>query len=208
MKLKKKDLVEIIDGNGNLIGDNGIPSNGSDLESQANNTTDYNSKIGTQPFRYDMLGRFGFTLMPFMEEGKEDNDNSLMDEITKQLCKRNKEILKFYHKNPNKLKPDYRKISEENVEINKDINSEYAKTIIGIIQNYIEENLNKTGQIDESKMFEDMVRDRKNEDEISKRGNDNEVREKKLEKIADLISKLNKSDVSKLMNLLEIKNNK
>jgi hypothetical protein len=74
MKLKKKDIDEIINTNGELIGKEAIPTNGADLESQANNTTDYNAKIGQQPFRYDMLGRFGFTLMPFME-GEEKNQS-------------------------------------------------------------------------------------------------------------------------------------
>ncbi|RPI85428.1 MAG: hypothetical protein EHM34_01810, partial [Nitrosopumilales archaeon] len=74
MKLKKKDLLEIIDANGELIGKNDTPTNGSDLETQANGTTDMNVGKGQQPFRYDMLGRFGFTMMPFFE-GKEDNEN-------------------------------------------------------------------------------------------------------------------------------------
>ena len=84
MKIKKKDLVEIIDSNGELIGSDDIPTNGSDLETQANNTTDYNAKVGTQPFRYDMLGRFGFTLMPFMEGKENQGQQELIDDLAKE----------------------------------------------------------------------------------------------------------------------------
>ena len=46
---------------------------------------------------------------------------------------------------------------------------------------------------------------KKNEDEISKKDDGNDVREKKLEKIAGLINKLEKKDIDKLINLLERK---
>ena len=82
MKIKK--LNEIVNGNDDLIGADDIPTNGSDLESQANHPTDYNVKTGQQPFRYDMLGRFGFTLLPFMEgedknQGQAELENVLVD---------------------------------------------------------------------------------------------------------------------------------
>lgn len=86
MKLKKKDLMEIIDSNGDLIGKDDIPKSGADLESQASNTTDTNVKIGAQPFRYDMLGRFGFTMLPFFEsQGDEEPDNELLDKLAKLM---------------------------------------------------------------------------------------------------------------------------
>ena len=85
MEFKKKDLTEIIGSDGNLIGNNAIPTTGADLESQANNTTDYNAKVGVQPFRYDMLGRFGFTLMPFLE-GKESQEQlELLKDLDEKL---------------------------------------------------------------------------------------------------------------------------
>jgi hypothetical protein len=49
MRIKKIDLMEIVNSDGELIGNDAIPHNGSDLESQANNTTDYNRTISTQP---------------------------------------------------------------------------------------------------------------------------------------------------------------
>ena len=87
MKLTKKQLYEIIDSNGELIGGNAIPTSGSDLETQANNTTDYNVKVGTQPFRYDMLGRFGFTLLPFFEGKDAEDINPEEVPILKELAK-------------------------------------------------------------------------------------------------------------------------
>ena len=82
MKLTKGQIQEIIDSDGELIGVNDTPENGSNLETQANNTTDYNAKVGHQPYRYDMLGRFGFTLLPFFE-GVEAQDDPLLDEIAR-----------------------------------------------------------------------------------------------------------------------------
>jgi hypothetical protein len=205
MRINKKELFEIINANGELIGNDGIPTNGADLESQANNTTDYNAKIGNQPFRYDMLGRFGFTLLPFFE-GEENQDQlELFSDLQELMFERYVEILKFYYKNPNKLKSDYRKIVDGDSNVNKEVNAEYAKKIIKIVEKHFENAFKEPEQIDESKVAEDKVVEKKNEDEISKKGEGNEVREKKLEKIADLILKLDKKDVNKLKNLLERK---
>ena len=94
---------------GELIGRKKIPTNGSDLESQANNTTDYNSRIGTQPYRYDMLGRFGFTLMPFMEgEDSDEKQDKLVNDLIELMQEKTFNVIKHYYKNPNKLKSDYR----------------------------------------------------------------------------------------------------
>jgi len=210
MKIKKKDLVEIIDTNGNLIGSDGIPSVDANADTQANNTTDYNSKIGTQPFRYDMLGRFGFTLMPFME-GKEDQDQTEMfTDLIDLMYDRYVEIMKFYYKNPNKLKSDYRKISTDNADPQKEVNVEYAKKIINLIKKHFDDSVKNIDEqyqenIAESTMVEDKMVDKK-EDEITTKSDDNGVRIKRIEKIAGLINKLEKKDIDKLINLLE--NNK
>jgi len=204
MNITKKDLFEIIDTNGELIGTNDIPTTGADLESQASNTTDYNAKIGTQPFRYDMLGRFGFTMMPFMEGKEDQNENELLNELGELMYNRYVEILKFYYKNPNKLKSDYRKISDGNGDVNKEVNSEYANKIMKIVEKHFDNVFKKPEQIDEANVVEDKMVIGKKEDEISKRSNDNDVTEKRLEKIAGLINKLDKEDINKLKNLLEI----
>jgi len=204
MKLKKKDLVEIIDTDGHLIGKSDIPTTGADLETQASNTTDYNAKVGQQPFRYDMLGRFGFTLMPFLEGEENQEQTEMLNELGNLMYDRYVEVMKFYFKNPNKLKSDYRKIADGSADPQKEVNGEYAKKILKIVEKYFENAFKEPEKmIDESAMVEDKVVDKKTEDEMSNRSEDKGVREKKLEKIAGLINKLDKQDIDKLMNLLE-----
>ncbi len=209
MKIKKKDLVEIIDSNGELIGSDDIPTNGSDLETQANNTTDYNAKIGTQPFRYDMLGRFGFTLMPFMEGKENQGQQELIDDLAKLMYDKYLETLEYYFRHPNKLKSDYRLHSEHDFnsqpEDRKEIDYSWAKKVIKLIEPHFEKAFTATENIDEGKVVEDKVVDKKSEDEISKKTEDSDIKDKKLEKVAGLINKLDKKDIDKLINLLERK---
>jgi len=206
MKLKKKDLVEIIDGDSSLIGKSDIPTNDANADTQAKGTTDVNAKIGTQPFRYDMLGRFGFTLMPFLEGKENQEQTEMINELGKLMYDRYVEIVKFYFKNPNKLKPDYRKIVDGTATPDKEVNAEYAKKILKIVEKYFEDAFKEPEKmIDESILDEKLV-DKKTEDEITKKSDDNGVRGKKLEKIAGLINKLEKKDIDKLINLLERNN--
>ena len=205
MEFKKKDLLEIIDSNGDLIGKNDTPTTGADLESQANNTTDYNAKIGQQPFRYDMLGRFGFTLMPFME-GKEDNrESELIGELAEQIHEKRLETLKYYYKNPNKLKSDYRKLSQTGNSETTEDDRECAENIMRIVLSNLEKVFGNSESLDEAAVVEDKMVDKRGEDEMSTKGEDREMREKKIEKIAGLINKLEKKDIDKLINLLERK---
>lgn len=60
ISLKKGTIREIIDGDDNMIGDIDKPENTPDAESMAKHTTDYNARIGSQDFKNDFLGRFGF----------------------------------------------------------------------------------------------------------------------------------------------------
>ncbi len=205
MKLKKKEIQEIIDANGELIGSDDIPKNGSNLETQANNTTDHNAKIAQQPYRYDMMGRFGFNLMPFYEGEDKEPENELLDKLSRLMYDKYMEMLEYYYRNPNKLKSDFRIQSEKDYdsqpEEKREIDKKWAKKIISTIHPYLEEK----EKIDEGKVVEDKVIEKKNEDEISKKSEDKEVRDKKIEKIAGLINKLDKKDIDKLMNLLERK---
>lgn len=220
MKLKKKDLLEIIDTNGELIGNKNTPDVDPNAETQANNTTDYNAKIGTQPFRYDMLGRFGFTLMPFMEgEEKNEGQQELLNDISDELFNLYVEILEYFYREPNKVKTEFRTISkmkdgEDDDETLKGYIkfnfTKYADKLAKILEKHFEKsfkNLDEQFQenIAEAKVVEDKMVDKK-EDEMSTKTEDGEVREKKLEKIAGLINKLEKKDIDKLINLLERKN--
>jgi len=206
MKYKKKDLLEIIDTNGELIGNKNMPEVDPNADTQANNTTDYNAKVGTQPFRYDMLGRFGFTLMPFMEgEEKNQGQQELFDDLTKLMHERFVDLLGHYYRNPNKLKPDYRKIVAGEVsDESKKFDEEWAGKIIKTIEKHFENAFKEPDTLDEANVIEEKLVDRK-EDEMASKTDDNEVREKKIEKIAGLINKLEKKDIDKLIDLLERK---
>jgi len=204
MRLKKKNLIEIIDSNGDLIGVDDVPTSGADLETRASNTTDYNLKVGQQPFRYDMLGRFGFTLMPFME-GEEDTNDDIdinFNELINVVQETYLLTLEHYYKNPNKLKSDFRKISDGSE--NK-LKIDLVDKFLNLIKQFKGK---KTENIGESRVAEDKMVNKKSEDEITDRTKDKGIKEKKIEKIAGLINKLelDKKDIDKLINLLEIKN--
>jgi len=213
-KFKKKDIDEIINSDGELIGGDDSPNSGSNLETQANNTTDYNAKIGHQPYRYDMLGRFGFTLLPFFEgvEGEENKPNELINELAKYMYNRYMEILEYYYRNPEKLKSDFRKKSEQDSEDNiNDVDYKNAEDILEIIKKHFGDSLKELDEnlkenIDENSFIEGKMLDKKDKkSDVVNKKKDNDVldKEKKTEKIADLINKLDKDDVKKIKNLLE-----
>ena len=215
MKIKKKELFEIIDSNGELIGRNDIPQGGSDKESQANNTTDFNVKIGAQPFRYDMLGRFGFTLLPFFEGKDADDidadDVPILKELAELMYEKYMETLEYYYRNPNKLKSDFRMHSEHDFESQPEdrrkIDFDWAKKVISVVHPYLEDKDADKKSVDEGKVIEDKVIDKKGEDEISKKSEDKGIKGKQVEKIAGLINKkFDKQDIDKLINLLERSN--
>ena len=213
MEFKKKDLVEIINTNGELIGNENIPEIEPNADTQANGTTDQNAKKGTQPYRYDMLGRFGFTLMPFMEgEEKQEGQAELENELVDLMHQRFIDILSHYFRNPKRIKSDYRKhvTDGESSEEAAKYDAEYADKIMKIVEKHFEKSLKNLDEqfkenIAEGKVIEDKMVDKK-EDEMASKSEDNEIKEKKLEKIAGLINKLEKKDIDKLINLLEKKN--
>lgn len=212
MKLTKRQLKEIIDSNDDLIGKDDIPKSGGNLETQASHTTDINAKIGMQPFRYDMLGRFGFTLLPFFEGKNADdidpNDVPILKDLAKLMYDKYMETLEYYYRNPNKLKSDFRMHSEYDFETQpedrKKMDFDWAKKVIALIHPYLEDKDVEKKPVDEGKMIEDKMVEKKTEDEISKKSDDKGVREKSLQKIAGLINKkFDKQDIDKLINLLE-----
>lgn len=206
MRIKKIDLNEIVDDNNGLIGNDDVPKSGSDLESQSNNTTDYNTKISRQPFRYDMLGRFGFTLLPFFE-GEED---SIGDEINKELISLLNElyveILSHYYRNPNKTKSDYRKLVKDRSGCDKmdELSLNYSNEIIKIIKPHIEKSLKTLDENIKNGLDEGKVVDKKKEDEMTNKNTENELVDKELRKVAGLLNKkMSKKDINKLVNILE-----
>lgn len=207
--MKYKKIDEVLDSADNLIGHSDEPGKGGELESQAGNTTDYNAKISRQPYRYDMLGRFGFTLFPFFEGTEDDSKNELLDDLAKLMYEKYIEIIKYYFKNPNKLKPDYRKASKENFETQdgekKNHDYEWAKKIIRVIEPHIEKSLEGVQQnLDENIVFEDRVMREKTNKWIGEKEKDKDVLDKDIKRVVGFLNKLDKEDLNKVIDLLEV----
>jgi hypothetical protein len=204
MEFKKKEITEIIDGNGELIGNDDYPQNGSNLDTQAKKTTDYNAKVGTQPFRYDTMGRFGFTLLPF-SEGKENKEQAdLVGELSNLMFERYLETLKYYYKNPTKLKSDYRQLSKDGFKkessSNKNVDLEWANKIVGAVESFFEKAFSESvHQIDEDKVVGKKLKTTT----IGSKSKDNDISNKEVKEIAGLLSKLDKKNKKKLLNILE-----
>lgn len=207
MKLRK--INEVVDHNNDLIGKDDIPTHGSDLESKANNTTDYNANISRQPYRYDMLGRFGFTLFPFFEGEGDENKNEMMDKINEVIFQKYMDILQFYYKNPQKLKNNFRKYHKseyndvpENIKSDiEGISNKIMETLKPFLENIVEA---VDQSINESEVKEDKVVDQKNTRWIEKKDDDKEVLDKDIKKIAGFLNKLDKEDLESVVKLLEV----
>ncbi len=197
MEIKK--LYEIIDSSGELIGNDNVPKYGADLETTANNTTDYNMNVGTQKFKYNSMAMMGFNMIPFYE-GKEGDDikTELLDTLAEYCYKYHIDILKYYYKNPNKLKSDYRIKSEQDFNETDNIEQYYkiADDILSIISPFIK---NEPEKIDEDFMVKE-----KNVSEFANKSDDKELSIKKINSIAGLLNKLDKKDLKKIVDLLEI----
>jgi len=210
--MKKKDITEIINNDGELIGSDDIPQNGSNLSTQANNTSDYNAQIGHQPFRYDMLGRFGFTLLPFFE-GVEKGPNDLLDDLARYMYDTYMSTLEHYYRNPEKLKSDFRKKSELDFETDEsnEIDYQQAEEVLNIVKPHFEKSLKTLDEnlkegIDEGSFIEGKLLDKEEKKEFSEKTKGKDVMNKQISKIAGLINKLDNPEKNKLLNLLETGN--
>lgn len=210
MKFTKKQIDEIVDADGDLIGVNDTPQTGSDLESQANHSTDYNVNVGHQPYRYDMLGRFGFTLLPFFEGVEDSKPNDLLDELAEYMWERYMEIIEHYYRNPQQLKSDFRKKSKLSFEEDKtnEIDYETAEKILEIVKKHFGDSLkeldkNLKENINENTFIEGKMLDKRENKGVVNRAKDKDVLDKQAKKIADLINKLDKDNVKMIKNLLE-----
>lgn len=212
MEYKKKEIQEIIDANGELIGSEDIPQSGSDLESAANNTTDYNAKVGHQPYRYDMLGRFGFTLLPFFEgeekkgelnQGQAELENDLVDLMNERYI----DILSHYYRNPKSVQADYRKYSKEK-EVEEEAmkySVEWVDKILKVVEKHFGKAFGELEKLDESTFVEGKMLDKKDDKDLAdEKSKDSEVLDAQVKKIAGLVNKkLDKKEINQLINLLE-----
>lgn len=197
MKLRK--INEIIDSDNNLIGYSDNPEKGGELESQAKNSTDYNAKISRQPYRYDMLGRFGFTLFPFFEGADSDENVEKLNVIAELMFETYKKTIEHYYKQPKNLKSDYRRLSQ---------NEDYSPKFLEGMGEKLEENVSKilntlNNKIDESSVAEDVVMREKTKKWMDDKSKDGEVLGGDIKKAVDLINKMDKKDVIELINILE-----
>lgn len=173
--MKKKDILkEFVDSNNSLIGNN----TGYDLdkksETNASQTTDKNIFTHAQNFSHDFLGRFGFSF--YENDGDEVNVDKIK-EFIKLLKTLKGEMFSFFKENKiNSLKDGFDK---------------YIKFVEGEL----------SGVINES-VVEDKVLDSKTEDKIKEERDGDELYDE-IKKVADVLSKLNKNDINKLITLLE-----
>lgn len=202
MKIKK--ISEVVDSSGELIGSNAVPEHGSDLETRANNTTDYNMSVGSQKFKYNSMAMMGFNMIPFYE-GQEDQETQKQQELLTDLSElmhdRFVDIIGHYYRNPNKLKPDYRKIKEgDHSEESIKYDNEWAIKVVKVIEKHYENAFKNVKKLDE-----DFVMKEKVDTEFAKKYDNKELSTKKLNNIAGLLNKLDKKDLKKIVDLLEAK---
>lgn len=201
MKISKEKIQEIIDGDGNMIGDTDKPTVSPDIETQASKTTDYNAKVHGQNFKNDFLGRFGF----YFYESEGDNTN-VEDTLAKIMYEKYKETLDWYHKNPEKLKSDWElhqnTTFEDQPEGSREHDYEWAGDILKALAPHMKKDLNETAVV------EDKIKDKKDDKWISSKKKDNDIIDAKMKKVADLLDKLSDKEIDKLITVLESKRKK
>lgn len=201
MKISKEKIEEIIDGDGNIIGDIDKPSVSPDKETQADKTTDYNAKVHGQNFKNDFLGRFGFHFY----ESDGDNTN-VEDMLAKIMYEKYKETLDWYYKNPDKIESDWKlhqsTTFEDQPEDSREHDYEWASDILKALAPHIKKDLN------EGTVVEDKIKDKKDDKWISSKKKDNDIIDKKMKKVADLLDKLSDKEIDKLITVLESKRKK
>jgi hypothetical protein len=190
--MKINVINEIIDDEGGLIGSDNMPKTGSNLMSVSKRTSDYNMSMGHQKMGDHVLGYFGAVMMPFFE-GEESNESSTK-KFASAAFTLYLDILAYYYKNPNKLKNDYRVYVDK-----KAVPSEICKFVKMLLTDIKDKDM----PVDESVVVEDKVLDSKNTEEFSKKSDAGDVNPKGIEKVADLINKLDNDAKLKLKKLIE-----
>lgn len=202
MNISKKRIQEIIDGEISLIGSNDRPEVSPNKETEASKTTDYNAKVHGQNFKNDFLGRFGF----YFYESDGDNKN-VEDMLAKIMYEKYKETLNYYHENPEKLNSDFElhqnTTFEDQPEGSREHDYEWANDILKALAPHMKNDIN------EAKVAEDKLKKKKDSDNnlVSKKG-DNDIIDKKMKKVADLLDKLSDKEIDKLITVLENKRKK
>lgn len=203
--MKYRKITEVLDDNDNLIGRDDMPNSSPNRETDASHTTDYNVKIRGQNFKNDFLGRFGFYF--YEGDNKEEIQNpEFLNDVAKLMFEKYKDVLKYYYENMDKLESDYKNFiksgkSFEDFE-KEDVKTDYewAEKFINVLKPRLEAGIDE--MISESKVVEDKLTTKSNKDIVDKK-EDNELKNKKMKKVADLLSKLPDNKIDQLINLLE-----
>lgn len=195
--MKKKEILEVIDSDNNLIGSKDTPETGGDIESMANRTTDYNASVHGQDFKSDFLGRFGF----YFYESEEDA-SKLKDQLASLMYDKFIETMTYYYEHPDMIQNDYNfqkdKTFADQPEDKKEHDYQWAERIMDIIEPHLKKKL------DESKVAEDkIVKDKtdKKKNLKNNKDDDNEL-SADVKKIADILDKLPKEDKDNLKKIL------
>lgn len=195
--MKKSKIEEIIDGNVNLIGSDDETNGISNRETMANKTTDYNATVGGQNFKNDFLGRFGF----YFYESEEDGEK-LRDDLASLMYNKFRETMEYYHENPDMLEKDFNfqkdKDFSDQPKEKKEHDYEWADKVMDLIEPHLKKKIN------ESRVAEDKMVDKKSNKLKSKKDDDKELNDK-LKKITDIIDDLPTHHKNKFNNILEEK---
>lgn len=197
MIMKKKEIYEVLDSDGNLIGKNDFPHENTNQIS-ADGTTDHNSGIGHQSYSHDFLGRFGFYM--FNEGEGTGEDSRSTDEILMSIAR---EAYVYFDDENDNLPPF------ESLEAPiQDKYKNFAGKVLGILNQKsvpvaepeLEPNLTEA---EIGKMIEDIVTSRLDKS-LAKRDSDNDVIDPKIKgKLKLLLGGLSKEDKSELIQHLK-----
>jgi len=198
MKIKKKQIEEILDKDGNIIGNNSIPKVDVNMDTDAHGTTDQNAGMHAQNFKNDFLGRFGF----YYYENSEQETPEVVDEIAKIAYKKFGKVLNHYKNDYRKLRADLDKFNSDDSKP-EDSDYEFAYEIMSAIKPHMEKAFDSENKkLDEDEIKEDILTNEKVDKSVVEKKDEDDL---KLKKVADLLNKLPKNELDKLMNLLEYK---
>lgn len=186
--MKKKEIYEILDGDGNLIGKDDQPENNPN-EIGAMGTTDHNATISHQNFSHDFLGRFGFSMY---NEGEGDDNTSSTDDVLNKIAQ---EAYTYFEGENDNFTPY--------VELSQEIKNKYlgfASKIISILNEKPTKSIEPTlSESELSKMIEDVITQRTDKSLSNKKG-DNDILDSKVkEKLKSLLSNLSDRDKGDLI---------
>lgn len=186
--MKKREIYEILDSDGNLIGADDKPANNPN-EISADGTTDHNAAIGHQHFAHDFLGRFGFYMY---NEGEGDDNASSTDDVLNKIAR---EAYTYFEGDNDNLTPY--------IELSQEIKNKYlgfASKVISILNEKPEKSVEPTlSESELSKMIEDVITQRTDKSLSNKKG-DNDILDNKVkEKLKSLLSNLSDRDKGDLI---------